>query len=938
MSDNTDGKADEATSPDKARDNADEILGLQIYLGDGGCFPVPCEFTRESLSNFADTEKLVLPDLMRLFLWRLWESEVSNDDNAETVIVCPEVTQEGDIGAWLQTLGEAKVKKGIIILHRTDHYYALVVDKEKRRIEFKDESVEPEVKRGIAETVMRCVAPDVELENLKYDRSNEAARPRTRGSEKRGKVIQKKSEWMYCYDPHYRPSPGGLRKRNHRNACLAYSAMEVLRAIGSTGCNDINFKDSSFDPRCWFAHRVLGQVCSLGDSDVRVVEESRRWVFGCMASDLSEWLKKSWVQVDSCWPVRNAVCAICDDAIGSGCYYLQHVCCARRAHVTCIAGHLDDDCWMEKCAACGEAQNGFPVLIDGCYHKWVKTLGNTVWRQELSGLGVDVVDASAEDSRSVEGYASLLGKRDGAPLSRGDSKRGGDSGGHSPGSFGINSGGVTPPMNQASQASFNHTEESDSDASLAEEPEAAADDTAAAAAALSSLHVSPCDQVEMDEHRNKVSRNYNKAYDQAADNQRMLAAGMPGRRGVGVTDHLVAGASVAGGVGVPDIVVTNGKSQSPSQSLTCNADDVGQSASTVPAESTVAAAAELAGTVRIQQKDLRNVGCRSDSFSHFVNLGYYLPYSACLLPDADKKLKMLCPFMWGSMLFALEQDYSPRFEEIDGKMTDMNSEDGRIREFELCKEFFKKTFVPVQPSTPWQCPACETKFHVRGQYRHHMAFWETNYFCVDELWNMYVPQEIAAHIITPKILDCLIGWFGKTKEPLDILDAHQAPTSVPGTGSSLNSQKQPYVSEDHQQFFGFLSKKGSHKDFKNLIKNRQTRYAAWVAQKDFLEQWPHIVRFRAAFNTLPGFAFFKPMRFWPAELFTDAIMKAHSKTIKGILDDEKHVDQDFLEEFCNIPVYGIPEALYERATAEVNEPASTQTTPVSHDDQASLMS
>jgi hypothetical protein len=370
--------------------------------------------------------------------------------------------------------------------------------------------------------------------------------------------------------------------------------------------------------------------------------------------------------------------------------------------------------------------------------------------------------------------------------------------------------------------------------------------------------------------------------------------------------------------GIPAVVemVTG---QSPSQSLTTTTDAL------------------------LPETDNRNTACRFDDYEDGVDLPTHLPYSACLCNPTSgnnkgaaagvNKSKALMPFMFGTMLFALEVDST-------------RNETEQEQELDACIEFFKKTFIPVKPAIPWKCKQCTRKFSIRGQYMQHLFIWETNNFCDPRSkWDLRTPQGIAAFIITKNIMQNLKGWFTKYTEPkaadttpldtldpkaddttpldtldpkaddttpLDMLDTHQPPNPVPGTTSFINTLATPIISEDHTATGTFLNRENSSKGIKKLMHTRKTRVNAWLqADRTTIHKR---VRERAAASTIIGFAFFKPMRFWPRRVFEPKDLTTY--TADHAIDESTTaaLGSTFVAEFRLIPTRGISQTLYNEAT------------------------
>jgi hypothetical protein len=273
-------------------------------------------------------------------------------------------------------------------------------------------------------------------------------------------------------------------------------------------------------------------------------------------------------------------------------------------------------------------------------------------------------------------------------------------------------------------------------------------------------------------------------------------------------------------------------------------------------------------------------------------------------------------FMFGTMLFALEVD---------------STCNGNEEELDACIKFFKKTFIPVKPAIPWKCKQCSRKFYIRGQYMQHLFIWETNNFCDLRIkWDLLTPQGIAAFIITKNIMQNLKGWFTKEPKaadttpldtldpkaddttPLDMLDTHQPPNPVPGTTSFINTLATPIISEDHTATGQFLNRENSSKGIKKLMLTRKTRVNAWL-QSDHTTIHKRL-RERAAASTIIGFAFFKPMRFWPRRVFEPKDLTTY--TADQAIDESTTaaLGSTFVAEFRLIPTRGISRTLYNEAT------------------------
>ena len=406
--------------------NDDETRMLQAMVAGK---PLCCEFTRESLEDLQYTRcgDLVSADMLRLFLGWMGDFERI----PESVSVCTDVMREDDISGWIRKCFAVDgVEVGVGVLYRPEHYYVVVVNRVTRLIEFKDYDSHPDDKKRIAEMIATSVDPTAVVADVVVTRSggrvstrsggrvgtrsgglvgghntrstgrslvapadvamrggggssvasSSSKRKRKRNGDSKGKGTR---QWAYVVNMRYKPSGGGVAGGTQANACSAYSAMEVLQAVGGD-VGGILVQTPRFDARLWLVRRVLKHV--LDDNvTIHLAEESRRWVVEWMKSDLKAWANGSDNSRERGWPDVSRNCSICLDRIADDGFHTHQRCCCIRMHVHCLASFIENaDKNEEMCIHCKKLQTCFAVVRGGRYIKeWCYNVDKSAQNRDL---------------------------------------------------------------------------------------------------------------------------------------------------------------------------------------------------------------------------------------------------------------------------------------------------------------------------------------------------------------------------------------------------------------------------------------------------------------------------------------------------------------------------------------------------------------------------
>ncbi len=329
---------------------------MDVFVG-GSALCVGCEFTRESLLYYKDNPYMIAPDFLGLFLGFLRRFNNFND----TFFVYLDVVGDTESRQWIidfHNTHDANV--GISIVSRgKQQFYVLVINKLTKLIEFKDGNVHAEDEEQIARSIVDVLDPEATLDRLK---GSQVTRSNTR---------TKAGNWALIVNQNSNGVRGWSKDKFPDYAGATFLAFEVLKAIGCE--REIPIIGANFDARLWLVRRVLCQL--LDDSNPkehsRLSNENCRWKRECTKCDLTKWAEGAEDELtnDGC-PPTDVCCAVCLLAIryDSGCYYVHHLCCNKRMHLSCFANMMGKSTMNEeKCVYCNVNQTKLPILTGGLY-------------------------------------------------------------------------------------------------------------------------------------------------------------------------------------------------------------------------------------------------------------------------------------------------------------------------------------------------------------------------------------------------------------------------------------------------------------------------------------------------------------------------------------------------------------------------------------------
>ena len=130
--------------------------------------PVFIEFTRESLYAFKNTKFNVSHEMIRLFLFLLPYYDTTTEGIVVLPAIYPEVEKQSLCNDVRARFEEDGVNKVVVVIHQQvienpnlDHIYAVVICKDKRRIELRDTGISThaiESMKGLVKALVKEIA------------------------------------------------------------------------------------------------------------------------------------------------------------------------------------------------------------------------------------------------------------------------------------------------------------------------------------------------------------------------------------------------------------------------------------------------------------------------------------------------------------------------------------------------------------------------------------------------------------------------------------------------------------------------------------------------------------------------------------------------------------------------------------------------------------